>query len=651
VIEGGGGPSGGSVTQRTIRFAAGLSELASMDILMAADASLGRTFEVHVRRRPGNAGGPVTVKALKPAMRAIQRESCGCVVERLEIPPGRELVAGFAGVLAGLRGGKERRGEVAVVGILVANLAAHLSEVEAAVRTHRGFLLAMAVETDDRGVRSSQRELRGLMTDERECGRTEAIDGMAVFATVVKRGARELAAVRIAMTVVAGLECRVVVRCNSSGSVALPASDSAVLAQERKAGRLVIRLRERCGAESLLGVTGGAVRAIGAARELSFVLVLMAIEAACVGDGDCEIGGLVTFSAGEAVVLSQERKLRTAMVERGGDAHLPPGVGVVAGLTARRERAAVRVLVAAGALGKVEMGVLDDFRVVRHRAVALRAGDVLVAAGQREVRRVVIEGSHRLPLRGAVALLAIRTQLAGMAILVARAAGGGEAQERLAQFLGRNVLALADRYAGGVVALLALESGVPAEEGKAGFAVVELFLGRRPADDAEFCAVVFGMATRAVEVSLSAVDGAAVIALLLGEQLANGSMAVDTVQFGAAGAEDVATGTLQGAVQEMMRIGKSPWRDLSGKHMGETEDTDCVCDEPGARISQDTLLARGAPKCGEAGRWMHPPCSAATGLPREGPHGCRMKGGGRDRGNAQVLPGIQSRGDSASARS
>ena len=79
-----------------------------------------------------------------------------------------------------------------------------------------------------------------------------------------------------------------------------------------------------------------------------------------------------------------------------------------------------------------------------------------------------------------------------------------------------------------VMALLAMQSGMAPDQRIAGLAVVEFVLGGGPADDVEVLAVVFGMATRAIDVSLGPVDHPSVITSLAGNQQAYLPMAVQT---------------------------------------------------------------------------------------------------------------------------
>ena len=78
------------------------------------------------------------------------------------------------------------------------------------------------------------------------------------------------------------------------------------------------------------------------------------------------------------------------------------------------------ILVAWGARSEGQAGVLDYFGVARRRAMAFGAFHVFVLTGQWEVRGGVIERLQRLKAGDGVALLAVRSQLPGMGVRMAR---------------------------------------------------------------------------------------------------------------------------------------------------------------------------------------------------------------------------------------
>ena len=78
------------------------------------------------------------------------------------------------------------------------------------------------------------------------------------------------------------------------------------------------------------------------------------------------------------------------------------------------------ILMAWGARRERQAGVLDHFGVARRRAMAFSAFQVFVFTGQWEVRGGVIEGLQRLKAGDGVALLAVRSQLPGVWVRMAR---------------------------------------------------------------------------------------------------------------------------------------------------------------------------------------------------------------------------------------
>ena len=117
------------------------------------------------------------------------------------------------------------------------------------------------------------------------------------------------------MAIETSLVSRMVVGIQASRLVALGACDGLVLPAQRIGRRLVAGLRESGWLPARDCVTGAAFPVIGTVLELALVLVLMAIHALLVGDSSLEIGILVAFHAGQALVLSVQRELGSAVIE------------------------------------------------------------------------------------------------------------------------------------------------------------------------------------------------------------------------------------------------------------------------------------------------------------------------------------------------
>lgn len=112
-----------------------------------------------------------------------------------------------------------------------------------------------------------------------------------------------------------------------------------------------------------------------------------------------------------------------------------------------------------------------------------------------------------------MALLAVRAQLPGMAILMARQAGRVKAFESLVQVANFDLSAISWRDVSGVVTLFAAQAGVAAQQRVPGLAMVEFVLGRIPFDDLEVLAIMLRMAARAIQIALARADHAPVEAL------------------------------------------------------------------------------------------------------------------------------------------
>ena len=139
--------------------------------------------------------------------------------------------------------------------------------------------------------------------------------------------------------------------------------------------------------------------------------------------------------------------------------------------------------------------------VVGERGVALGAPDVLVLAGQRERRALVVEPGGRLPRRLRVTLLALAPLLTPVLVEVARVAARGQPQIR--GLLGVLVEQVTDRRFGDQPALVAvvavdLRRGVSPFQRPARSLVIELVAGPLPLDHLEVEAPVIGVARLAL---------------------------------------------------------------------------------------------------------------------------------------------------------
>ncbi len=95
--------------------------------------------------------------------------------------------------------------------------------------------------------------------------------------------------------------------------------------------------------------------------------------------------------------------------------------------------------------------------------MALGALHVLVFAREGEVRRGVLEGLHGLPTGDGVALLAVRSQLPAMLVLMAGETGWMKSFEGPAEVLDFDLLPVGRGNIPGIVELLAVQTGMASD--------------------------------------------------------------------------------------------------------------------------------------------------------------------------------------------
>ena len=203
-----------------------------------------------------------------------------------------------------------------------------------------------------------------------------------------------------------------------------------------------------------------------------------------------------------------------------------------------------------------QAGVLDHLGVARRRAMAFGAFRVLVFTGQGKVRGGVIERLQRFPAGDGVAFLAVRAQLAGMGVGMARLTSRMEPFEGPVQVGDLDLPAVGQKDVLGVVTLLAVQAGVAAHERISGLLMVELLLGCLPFVDAEVLAVMLRMAAHAVHVALCPVNHAPMVALVLVHQGPNLTVTIQAFELGRTRTENMATGAFQRAIQRPVGLGQ-----------------------------------------------------------------------------------------------
>ena len=96
--------------------------------------------------------------------------------------------------------------------------------------------------------------------------------------------------------------------------------------------------------------------------------------------------------------------------------------------------------------------------------------------------------------------------------------------------------------------LLAMQTGVAAQQRIARLAMVEFLPGSLPFVDAEVFAVMLRMAAHTILIALGPVDNPPMVALVLAHQRPNLGVAIQAFELGRTRTENMATGALQGTV-------------------------------------------------------------------------------------------------------
>jgi hypothetical protein len=254
------------------------------------------------------------------------------------------------------------------------------------------------------------------------------------------------------------------------------------------------------------------------------------------------------------------------MVELLADAlkrDLLPSGGGVAGGASLREAAVVRILVAVGTQIKGNADVLRF--AIGTVGVALGALHLGVKARQRITCLAVVELADvdLFPVDEVVTGLAGWPETSLVEILVARNAGGGEAKEGAVQVLVLDGNAFLWRNVGGVVALIALQSGVLALENVSRFVMIEGF--RIPLNEREIFAVVFRVAAGALLTGPGRDVVGGMKPVMSVQAVGDFSMAFEALESGLA-AEFVTTRAVRGSVEGLVRP-----RERARRNLGSTD--------------------------------------------------------------------------------
>ena len=245
----------------------------------------------------------------------------------------------------------------------------------------------------------------------RQCerGRTEPLDCVATFAPVLIGRTEELPLVRVGVTGGTGVVREPEPCFSTARLVALGAHHGGVFLRQRESGGGVRGGRERRRFETLHGVTGGTLSAVGAPGELSPVRVArVTIEAAAVGDRELEIRGPVTGLAGHALMLASEGIVRGRMVECRHDLQCLPACRGVTGLAGLMESTLMRIDVTGCAARKCQAAEFCVRSAIPNLRMAFAAIDLRMGTGQHKLRPIMVVLGRILPSGGIVAASTLR---------------------------------------------------------------------------------------------------------------------------------------------------------------------------------------------------------------------------------------------------
>lgn len=550
-------PIGGPVTPAAIGLhLAGASKLPGMDIRMAGSALIAR--RVKYDRAPGvgrsRLVAPYTGSAAMPAK---ERKRSPAMVKWRGLAPVSRRVALIAGPVAL----ENRAGRIAM-GILMAAGAFLPQSVEPHGLRRTGG--AMAIGARNRLVAAGQREARFRMIDQGVAHRLPTPNSVTPLTPVLPWRSRKLAAMAVFVATQAGFEGRMEIHGDASPRVAILTSDLGVPSCQWIAGLRMGCAIEMHGLPARLAMAGCALPTVPG-KELPFVLIAVAVDAALMRDRRSKVGGRVALPAVGGAMQAEQRELGAAVVERRVAARGLPVVRRVALLTVGRECTSMLVRMTGFAvLVEDEILILNPIAKRGERFVATVAADTAMSSSQREGCLFVLESGCAFPLILGVTLLAAGAECTAVNIVMATAAGLAEPEQCFGKVGLLQFLLCSLRDVLGLVALLAGQPGVPPLQRKPRLPMVEPGLRNTPADQFEGPSVVFSVTpgTVAGNGSTGSPNDLRVIAGLLLQAPANLNMAIQAFEVDAACSKTMAAGTFQCAFQCLVRMGQFSRRHL-----------------------------------------------------------------------------------------
>jgi len=248
----------------------------------------------------------------------------------------------------------------------------------------------VALGATDGGMAAFEWEFGFAVPCEYEVGRRKSVNGVAIFATVLVRCARELAFMRVGVTVQTELEFDAVHRRFAGWAVALRAGDRGMAAQERIRALRMGGDREAGRLPAIHRVTACTLSAVRARQKLAAMGILVTAPANLVRDRRLEVRSVMAFPATHIAVQSNQRVLGFRMIEGQIDvAQTLPIRVVVARAAVGAKGSLVRILVAILTALKRHPGIADPrLRPIRcdFLFMALRALRGAMCASQNELR-------------------------------------------------------------------------------------------------------------------------------------------------------------------------------------------------------------------------------------------------------------------------
>lgn len=284
---------------------------------MAAVALGGGGLEIHVAKCHLHVGRLMTIDARNGAMPPDQRKRGRGMIKPKIRRPGFSGVASFASGEFPI--GPQlfhTRPKLAMMRIGVALRAGErLKSIGSGTLAAGRNLRLVAFDAGGGHVAARQGEPCGLMSCQREGGRRETLNGVAVLALVVVRSSGKLTLVDVGMTILASRFLDLVHRLDACGHMALGAGHLGVLALQGVACRCML-LDAKCGRlESVHGMAFHTITAVFSRGELASVRIFVAVQAPGESDWAFEVSTVMALRALHRGMFPEQRILCPGVVK------------------------------------------------------------------------------------------------------------------------------------------------------------------------------------------------------------------------------------------------------------------------------------------------------------------------------------------------